>query len=73
MCGYADAVAVGIPQDLAEGDEGLDITSGAYNLNNNVEFRRWCLAWLATEAGWYVRWGEGPLRCGVVSLAERGG
>lgn len=37
MRGQTDAMTVGF-QDLSEGDEGLDIATGADDLDDNVEF-----------------------------------
>lgn len=39
----ADAVAVGVLQYLPQGNEGLDITARADDLNDNVKARRWLL------------------------------
>ena len=52
--GDADAVAIGVPEDLAESDERLDITSRSNNLNDNIEFGWRRLSWFAAETGWDV-------------------
>lgn len=48
--GNANAVTIGVPQYLAQGDERLDIATRADNLNDNVEAGRRLLARLTAEA-----------------------
>lgn len=49
MGGDADSVAVCVLEDLAEGDKGLDVTSRANNLDDDVELRGRGLTRLATK------------------------
>lgn len=46
----AHAMTVRVLQDLAKGDEGLDVATGTDNLNHDVELWRRDLARLATQA-----------------------
>lgn len=50
MSGDAHAVAVGIFEDLSQGDEGLDVTPRSNNLDDDIELRRGRLSRLATKA-----------------------
>jgi hypothetical protein len=49
-------VAVCLFEDLAEGDEGLDIAARTYDLNDDVQLRWWSLARLTAETWGDVGW-----------------
>lgn len=51
-------MAICIFEDLAQGNERLDIATGANNLDHDIETRGRGLAWLATETWRDVRWRE---------------
>ena len=46
---YTYTVPVGVPQYLAQRNEGLDIAARAHDLYNNVQSRRWRLPRVATK------------------------
>ncbi len=59
MGGHSHAVAVCVAEDLAQGDEGLDIASRPDDLDDHIQARGWCLAGKTAETGGDVGRGEG--------------